>query len=1447
MIDTAAHPAPDTGTVDAENPWPGLAAFREADQQFFQGRDAVIDELTRMVLRARLTALYGVSGLGKTSVLRAGLFPRLRGDHVLPVYVRLSHAEENPPPAEQVREAIADAAAAASVEPPASVPGETLWEYFHRKGAHFWDGRNRVVTPLLVFDQFEELFTLGRTTAERRGRGDAFVNELADLVEGRPSADVRARLEAEPEEALRFSMSDLPCKVLLSLREDFLPHLAALRDRMPTITDTMYRILPMTPKEAMRVVEVGGGRLVDRGVAEQIVTFVASAKSESPDDEAAAVEPALLSVFCRELNHKRRLQNGEKITADLLEGSRTAIIADFYERTISAGGLSPDVREFVEERLLTESGFRDSVAEEQALNTPGITPADIETLIGRRLLRREDAGSKGRSRLELTHDVLAQAVRASRDSRRLRDQQARALVERRAIEERARQDADEAAAQERQRREFEAAQALAATQQKAAELALALAREEQRAREAAERLTLLERHARRRQIALLSTLLIATASLAGLALHAANRASDARVEANRALSAAYVDRVVPGEPWTLALLARAVRMDPDSAMARALLVGHLSAGVVQRAEMPHDHIVNRAAFNASATRVLTMSGEGIARLWDPRTGLAVGDPLGQQGHATAAAFSPDGSRVVSASEDGTVRVWDAATGQQKGDALHHGAAVNAAVFDASGGRVVTASDDQTVRIWRPDNGSAIEIQAAGKPIVHASFDPTGTLVLSISVDGEAAVWNAETGAQVSRLSEARSEIDAITHAEFSHDGARVVAVLMDGTARVLVARGAPTPGVSLRAAGPIVSARFDPAGLRVITTSVGDSPDSDERGFAVRLWDARTGEPSPVQLNHDGWITAAGFSPDGALILTASLDRTARVWDAETGRAVGRPLRHSRPVRWAGFSPDGARVLTASEDGTAQIWDTRTGVEIGSALRHEGSVNAAAFSADGASIVTAASDRTARVWDARTGATIETRIRHAPGLLITLAALSPDGARLATAGSLDPGLPAADQARRADEEQVVQLWDTATGQPIGSALRHSGAIKSIRFSPAGAPRVLTASADNTARLWDALTGKPIGTVMQHDGPVFSAAFSHDGTRVVTGSQDNTASLWDASNGRPITRLQHPDAVRTAAFSTVDASRLVTGSADGGGRLWNAATGQQLGELPFECAGPRDADETGRPPVTAVAFSPDGTRILTSSDAESLLWNSETLERIGPCIAHDGARNLPVFSRSGSQVVTTSTTDVARVWDVRGEPVVRFELPREEAVLSAAFDGEGRLVTASQDGTARVRNVRTGEQAGLAVHHDTQLVWTVFSGNGSRILTLAADGIARIWDVPTGLREDALPLADLAEAIAGHSVDAAGVNHLENEKELADIRERAARAPSGNSFAASFMHWLFSDPATRTISPVSRIAVPEYVSRLITEGDPGWREARRLFPGHPAMVPGPGATQRVGGK
>src|SRR5262249_8255650 len=182
----SASPNYGTATVSADNPWPGLLAFREADQDYFEGRDAETEDLFRLVMRQRLTVFFGLSGLGKSSLLQAGLFPLLRRESILPVYIRLDFSSPEPDLIAQVKSAITKQRGLRAIAARPSRPDETLWESFHRQETEFWPRRNRPAVPLIAFDQFEECFPLGGLDARRAQATEALFDQLADLAEGRP-------------------------------------------------------------------------------------------------------------------------------------------------------------------------------------------------------------------------------------------------------------------------------------------------------------------------------------------------------------------------------------------------------------------------------------------------------------------------------------------------------------------------------------------------------------------------------------------------------------------------------------------------------------------------------------------------------------------------------------------------------------------------------------------------------------------------------------------------------------------------------------------------------------------------------------------------------------------------------------------------------------------------------------------------------------------------------------------------------------------------------------------------------------------------------------------------------------------------------------------------------------------------------------------------------------
>ena len=435
-LEAEAHPVDAQQVLDAQHPWLGLASFTEQTRGYFHGREEEVAELGRRVQRKLLTVLFGQSGLGKTSILRAGIVPRLRPEGYCPVYVRIDYAPESPPPSEQIKQAIfrATQSSGSWTQAGTAVEGESLWEFLHHRDDILRDANGKTLIPLLIFDQFEEIFTLAQADDAGRRRAAQFIDDLADLVENRAPEELEARLESDDSIVERFDFSRADYRILIALREDYLAHLEGVKGVMPSITQNRMRLARMNGQQALAAVMKPGGKLVTQEVAESIVRFIAG----GAELRNAEVEPSLLSLICRELNNARIAQGRTEISADLLAGSHDTILSEFYERALADQPVA--VRKVIEDDLLTESGYRESLAEERLLKAFAVAGAAADalaTLVNRRLLRIEERLDV--RRVELTHDVLCGVVKASREMRLARE--AKEDAERQLAAQKAREDA----------------------------------------------------------------------------------------------------------------------------------------------------------------------------------------------------------------------------------------------------------------------------------------------------------------------------------------------------------------------------------------------------------------------------------------------------------------------------------------------------------------------------------------------------------------------------------------------------------------------------------------------------------------------------------------------------------------------------------------------------------------------------------------------------------------------------------------------------------------------------------------------------------------------------------------------------------------------------------------------------------------------------------------------
>jgi len=276
---------------------------------------------------------------------------------------------------------------------------------------------------------------------------------------------------------------------------------------------------------------------------------------------------------------------------------------------------------------------------------------------------------------------------------------------------------------------------------------------------------------------------------------------------------------------------------------------------------------------------------------------------------------------------------------------------------------------------------------------------------------------------------------------------------------------------------------------------------------------------------HFGQVIAVSFSPDGALLGTASHDRTARLWDVSTGKTTRTLKGHTGYLYGAVFSPDGTLLATASHDRTTRLWDVATGETTRTVRGHAFGV---AFSPGGELLATAGEDRTIRLLDVATGATARTLTGHTN--LVHRVAFSPDGTLLATTSY----------------DGTARLWDVTTGETAYTLTGHTGYVWGVTFSPDGM-LLATTSYDGTARLWDVTTGETTRTLT---GRMFGVAFSPDGKLLATTTgEEKTVRLWDVATGQAIRTLTgHTGYVYGVAFSP-DGKLLATTGSDQTVRLW----------------------------------------------------------------------------------------------------------------------------------------------------------------------------------------------------------------------------------------------------------------------------------------------------------
>jgi WD40 repeat protein/serine/threonine protein kinase len=1122
----AAGPAERQRPAEAiRNPYKGLRAFLETDALDFHGRDPLVDELLQAVRSHPVVALVGPSGSGKSSVVRAGLIPRLRAGGLPSSRAWLvTTMFPGSYPFEELEAALLRVA----VESPQGLIDELSS-----------DGRGllrvtKQILPtddsrlVLVIDQFEELFSTVASESTRR----LFLENLVSVA-----ADQRSRI-----------------RIVLTMRADYFHRPLEYSEFAGVLRDGLVTVAPMSA-EGLALAIAAPARAVGVEIEPGLVSRVI-ADVESQPGGLPLLQYALTELFSARADDELTI-SGYEATGGVLGALGRRAEALYTE-------LSPTAQETARQlflRLVTvdedAAGDTRRRVRRSELSSLAVDQQALDLVINQygtfRLLSFDsDPVTRGPT-VEVAHEALL------REWPRLRgwiDEQRDDLLLHRRVN---------AATREWLESGRDPSFALRGSRLEQAEnwqtrTGIALSGEEREYLAASQDLRDAEaaasrRHRRRLLVAVAAglTALAVAAAVALVQWRSADR--DARMAAARELAAASVANLTvdPERSVLLALEATAATRDVDGfvlreaeeALHRAVKSNRLLLTIPQGgmgvSVTPDGSRFAISAFDGTTTvrntetgdelltltgperdptvtfspdnrLIATAHGDGTVRLWDAASGDEIEVMQGPSGAVTHPAFSPDGRWLATAGEEATVRVWNMATGEVTSLVGPEGVTSNPE-FSPDGTRLAAVAGT-TATVWDLRRGEpTVTLQGHGWPLQGVAFSPDGALLVTASMDGTAILWDAESGTKVETLA-APAPLWAVA---FSPDGRRVATGGSDAMARVWDVE---TGGLLLSLPGHSVGIRdlaFTPDGVRLLTTAFDNT---------TRVWDVSVagGRDLFTVPGVEGIFAGVEFSPDGNRFAAPADPSGVTIWDAETGAQVASLGGHEAALTNVAFSPDGTLLAGASDVSSTQpVWDVRTGELLFTLTGHEGTARSIAFSPDGRRLATGGHDSTLRTWDAATGAAKTALPVTAEALDV---AFSADG-RYLVAG-LDDG--------------SVPIWNAGSLEPVRTLATEQGPVEGVTFGPSG--RLYTAGTDGSAKIWDPAAGTEVMSLHGHDVVVSQVAVTSDESRAATTSDDGTAKLWDLASGRELLTLYgHDMLVYGAAFSPDD-RLLATASPDG---------------------------------------------------------------------------------------------------------------------------------------------------------------------------------------------------------------------------------------------------------------------------------------------------------------
>ncbi|WP_157557531.1 nSTAND1 domain-containing NTPase [Intrasporangium oryzae] len=1178
----------------SECPYRGLQPYGEEDEEYYFGRDADRDLVIANLMASRLTVLYGPSGVGKSSLLRAGVVSRLRRmpdsafsylavGHAVVVY----HATWREDPLSGLGTAVRESIPA-KLKPPDFVAPE---------GPLSLELLREVSTALdadiyLLLDQFEE-----ESLYVAPDEAESLAIELGRIV----------------------SAQGLRVSVLIGVREDALAKLDSLEAHVPGLFANNLRLDHLGAASARRAIEqplarYNVGRPTEQQVSiepslvdellQQLRTghlSVAESGAGGRDESAVTIETPFLQLVMTRLWGEERSRGSRVLRESTLHelGDAERIVRTHLDHVM--GQLTDaqrDTAAAVFRYLVTPSGMKIAHTAADLAEYAGLDPSALIALTeelasgSERILRPVEppVDRPGAPRYEIFHDVLAPAVLDWR--RRYVDEKEREAAERSLVEQR----------QEAERLHRETTQRL--------------------------------RRSRLVSAALLVFLLVAVYAVVDSrrSRDAANAASTAANSATTLSDA--MERLASDPATALGLAVKARDMVRNAATESAVRVA-LDADRQRLRVRADNGTVNVAAFSPDGTAFVTGGSDGVAKLFDAGTGRqvrvfgapqstgstappSVGDGLvpgttstthPTRGEITAVSFSKDGTLLAVTSGapetsvyavdtgrnvlkvEGYVYYMTAVWGARKGEPVLYtggygkpaqawlaGVGTRLATFgkdgtdsasldlSADGSRLVTAGSGRAT-VYDTRTGRALKETIAGPTdIADVAFAGKGsdTVAMWSHPHGEPwsfGLWTWQTSTSpkaMNRAARAPSEIVV------SADGSRVATVFGKGVEIFDVASGTELNRLPDQP-DLLTAVRFSQDGEHDVTAGVG--------GQAL-VWRVGAVDLAPVDrlLGHAGAISDVRYSPkDPGLVLTTGWDGSARLWEL-TPRTVVAEV--DTWMQGADISPDGSEIVSVSDSGEVQISDRASGKltseEWADSELGKYDYLRVAWLPDGKrAVLSTSADSAPRIWD-RNGST-DARVLEFDDQLTYGLAVDPTGQTVAMG----------------DQRNRLVIWDVESGKITarlsgGDTSHH---VFDVTFVP-HTSLVAGASTDGVVRLWDLSqrTARPRTLGSPGSAPLTAVTSSADGAWIAAATTSNLIRIYRVKDGTLVREIQGPTTYLGDLAFSPDASLVAVAAGDGAVHVWDRATGELRAVLHRHGGA-----------VNTVEFTKDGKQLVTASD------------------------------------------------------------------------------------------------------------------------------------------------------------------------------------------------------------------------------------------------------------